>query len=131
MKKLLLVILTLSYIAACIGFTVQKPFCTIMTAVSLSNCMSNKCDNCNNENTKKKDNRCCSHESRFVKNNNEQFAPEPVFHPAIPAGSAIHTSFFEVSLNVLPSVAGISLTDHRQPPSGTTAIYIRNCVFRI
>ena len=131
MKKLLLAILTLSYIVACIGFTVQKPFCTNITAITFSNSISKKCDDCNNENIKKKDNRCCSHESRFVKNNNEQFAPEPVFHPANRAFSAIHTSFLEVSLNVPASIAGISLIDHRQPPGSIIAIYIRNCVFRI
>ena len=132
MKKVLLAILTLSYLVACIGFTVQKPFCTNMTAtVTFSNCISKKCDNCHNENIKKKDNSCCSHESRFVKNNNEQFSPEPVFHPANPACSAIHTSFFEMSFNAPASIAGTSLINYRQPPDGTIAIYVRNCVFRI
>jgi hypothetical protein len=36
-----------------------------------------------------------------------------------------------LSFNVPASVAGTSLINHPQPPDGATAIYVRNCVFRI
>jgi hypothetical protein len=132
MKKVLLTILTLSYLIVCIGFTIQKPYCSNMNAkVSLSNCISKKCDKCNNENIKNQDNRCCNNESRFVKNENDQITPESVFHPAPVTITAIHTSFFELSFNAPASVLCTSLINHRQPPDGATAIYIRNCVFPI
>ena len=132
MKKLLFAILTLSYLIACIGFTVQKPYCANMTAkVSLSNCISKKCDRCDNKNIKKQDNRCCRDERRFVKTDNDQITPEPVFHLAYASSTTIHTSFFELSFNVPASLAGTSLINHPQRPDGATAIYVRNCVFRI
>jgi hypothetical protein len=80
--------------------------------------------------SEEKDNGCCKDEQKQVKLENDHKAA--VGYQVMQLLSVtISASFFELPLIDLPSVTKDNPLSHVPPRSGTIAIYIRDCVFRI
>jgi len=132
MKKVFLAILTLLYIIASLGFTLQKQYCTVSQADrGFSHCISKMCDQCGSEHINKKDKNCCRNENRFVKNDKDQNIPESVFHPTLSNAVALPPYFLELSFNEFASASEVIPINHAPPPDNGVAIYLRDRVFRI
>ncbi|MGN6602894.1 MAG: HYC_CC_PP family protein [Ginsengibacter sp.] len=130
MKKGLLAILTLLYLMASLGFSLQIQHCAA-SKTDLSQCISKMCGKCSNENLNKKDNTCCRNENRFVKNDKDQIIPESVFHPTPSNIVALHSYFVESLFNQFASVSEVVTITHAPPPDDGVSIFLRDRVFRI
>ena len=126
MKKILVSILAVFYLASSVGATVHLHYCMDkLINWSLSNGEGDKCDNCGME----KDGDCCKDEQKFVKNSVDQKATESSLEviKLLPAASPVAvlniSEFYSSIVNEYP-------VSHA-PPTGSSKIYIRNCVFRI
>ena len=132
MRKILVAILTLFYVIASLGFTLQKQYCTSSPADrGLSHNISKICDKCGDEHVNKKDRNCCTNENKFVKNDKDQNIPEPVFQITRLIAVALPPYFLELSFNKFASASEIIPVNHAPPPDGGAAIYLRDRVFRI
>jgi hypothetical protein len=132
MKKVFLAILTLSYIIASLGFTLQKQYCTgSMPDRGLSHCISKICDKCGSVHINKNDKNCCRNENKFIKNDKDQNIPESVFHPTPSTDVALPPYFLELSFNEFASASEVIPINHAPPPDSGVAIYLRDRVFRI
>jgi hypothetical protein len=132
MKKVFLAILTLLYIVASMGFTLQKQYCTVSKAdLSLSHCISKKCDKCGNEHLNKKNNTCCRNENKFVKNDKDQNIPESIFHPTPSNAVALPPYFLESLFNQFASISEVITITHAPPPGNGLSIFLLDRVFRI
>ncbi len=132
MKKVFLGILTLLYIIASLGFTLQKQYCTDRHADrSLSDCISKICDRFGSAHINKKDKNCCGNENKFVKNDKDQNIPESVFHPTPSTAVALPPYFLELSFNEFTSASEVFPINHAPPSGNGVAIYLRDRVFRI
>ena len=130
MKKVFLAILTLLYIGASVGFTLHINYCVgTLSNDRFSRCTSPACDMCVSEKINKKDNLCCKHENKFVKNGIDQNIPESAFHLTHLSCVAL-IPFVEMSFNKLASTSHVNAVNHAPPNSGV-AIYLRDRVFRI
>jgi len=131
MKKVFLAILTLLYISASVGFTLHANYCIgTLSNDRFSRCAAKVCDMCGSEKINKKDNLCCKHENKFVKNGIDQNIPEPTFHLTHLSCVAL-IPFAEISFNKLASATDVNAVNHAPPPNSRVAIYLRDRVFRI
>ena len=131
MKKVFLAILTLLYISASVGFTLRTNYCiSTLSNDRFSRCTSKICDKCGSEKINKKDNLCCKHENKLIKNGIDQNIPEPAFQVTHLA-SVILVPFVEISFDKLASTTGVNAVNHAPPPNSGVAIYLRDRVFRI
>jgi len=132
MKKVLLAILSLLYIIASLGFTLQKQYCTGMLANrGLNHCTSKICNKCGSEKINRKNNLCCRNENRFIKNDKDQNIPESVFQLPHLTAVAIPASIVEISCNTFASEKEANPISHAPPPGSSVAIYLLDRVFRI
>lgn len=126
MKKILVSILAVFYLASSVGATVHLHYCMDkFIDWSLLKGDGDKCDKCGME----KDGGCCKDEQKLVKNNTDQKTSESTIQliPVATSGSFINLSEFDYS-----SLAEKHPISHAPPISFSgSEIYLRNCVFRI
>jgi len=127
MKKILVSILAIFYLASAVGATVHLHYCMDkLINWSLVKGDGDKCDKCG----MKKDGGCCKDENKFVKNSIDQNI----------AGTAVQLwkapSVATLTDFIIPENYSFSLIEeypicHAPPLVNAGEIYILNCVFRI
>ena len=128
MKKILVSILALLYLASSVGTTVHLHYCMDqLINWSLSNKEGDECGKCGMD----KDGGCCKDENKFVKNNVDQKVTEPVAQlirveaVGAPVGLIYLSEYYFSSLNQEYPIR------HAPPPSNGVGIYLLHRVFRI
>ena|SRR5215212_3156838 len=128
MKKLLVSILAIFYLAASAGATVHLHYCMDkFINWSIFNGDGDKCDKCG----MKKDGGCCKDEHKFIKNNVDQNIVESAVQFMQVLSVANSVAFINTSENYSSSLIEEYPICHAPPLISAGAIYIRNCVFRI
>jgi len=130
MKKIATLILALFYLSVSTGATVHLTYCMgRLVEEGLLHADSKNCSRCGMEKNEK--NGCCKDEVKLLKIDNDQTVPETslknplVFPVAISFTDGLTTAYLH------------GVTDPAVPPVQTrplqtnTAVFIRNCVFRI
>lgn len=132
MKKVYAIILTLLYLGASTGATIQLHYCMGKLADwRLGSSRSDSCSNCGMERDEEKASGCCKDEHKFIKTNPDQKAAEP-FIPAVqPMSADLPLTFLVIDAAHVSSVAEKNPESNAPLRSYGTAIYKRNCTFRI
>jgi hypothetical protein len=126
MKKILVSIFAVFYLASSVGTTVHLHYCmNKLINWSLLNGGGDKCDKCGME----KDGGCCKDDQKFVKNSIDQKVTESSIEVIKFAPATSPVAFVSISEFYSSIVHEYTIT-HAPPESGGE-IYIRNCVFRI
>ena len=126
MKRILVSILAVFYLASSVGATVQLHYCMDkFIDWSLWKRDGDKCDKCAME----KDGGCCKDENKLVKNNFDQKATESSFEIIQFLAATFSVAVFNIA-EFYSSLIHEHPVIHAPPISGQE-IYIRNCVFRI
>ena len=128
MKKILVSILAVFYLASSVGATVHSHYCMDkFINWSLLKSAGDKCDKCGME----KDGGCCKDENKFVKNNIDQKVAESAIQliqmaaVATPVGVSYSSEqYFSSLIQEYPII-------NAPPRSNGVGIYILNNVFRI
>lgn len=132
MKKIVIAIIAIFYLAVSSGFTVHMHYCMGKLADwSLGHNNSKTCSKCGMKKSKEKNNGCCKDDHKFIKNNTDQKTGETGFQLIKLISVAIPVSVVEISSVNFPSVTGENPISHAPPRCGGVAVYIRNCVFLI
>lgn len=132
MKKVVIAIVALFYLAVSSGFTVHMHYCMGKLADwDLGHNKSKTCSKCGMKKSDEKDNGCCKDEHKFIKNITDQKTSETGFHLIKLISVALPVSFVEVPAASFSSETEINLLSHAPPRSAGVAVYIRNCVFLI
>ncbi|HEU5167957.1 MAG TPA: hypothetical protein VFU29_20575 [Chitinophagaceae bacterium] len=128
MKKILVSILAVFYLASSVGATVHLHYCMgKLINWSLLNNDGDKCDKCG----MKKDGGCCKDENKFVKNNVDQKVAESAIQLIQMAAVATPAPFIYTSEHYFSSLIKEYPTSHAPPRNNGVGIYILNRVFRI
>jgi|SRR5215204_1038560 len=128
MKKILVSIVAVFYLASSVGATVHLHYCMDkLINWSLLNSDGDKCDKCG----MKKDDGCCKDENKFVKNNVDQKVAESAIQLIQIVTVATPTAFIYASENYFSSLIQECPISHAPPRSNGVGIYILNSVFRI
>ena len=128
MKRILVSILAVFYLASSVGATVHLHYCMDkFIAWSLLKNDGNKCDKCGME----KDGGCCKDENKFVKNNIDQRLAESSIQLMQMATVAVPDTFIYTSEHYFSSLINEYPTSHAPPRNNGVGIYILNGVFRI
>jgi len=128
MKKILVSILTVFYLASSVGATVHLHYCMDkLINWSLLNSDGDKCDKCGME----KDGGCCKDENKFVKNNVDQKVAEPAVQLTQMAAIATPVDLIYPSEQYFSSLIQEYPISNAPPRSNGVGIYILNSVFRI
>ena len=128
MKKILVSIFAVFYLASSVGATVHLHFCMDkLINWSLLNSDGDKCDKCG----MKKDGGCCKDEHKFVKNNIDQKVAESAIQLLQMATVATQTALIYPSEHYFSSLIQEYPISHAPPRSNGVGIYILNSVFRI
>lgn len=127
MKKLVVSILAVFYLASAVGATVHLHYCMDkLINWSLTKADGDKCDKCG----MKKDGGCCKDELKLVKNNTDQKTAEAIQIPQFVTNESqppfINTSEFYFSFSIIKK-----LVSHAPPISSDDDKLIRICVLRI
>lgn len=132
MKKFSAVILALLYISTSTGATLHMHYCMGKLADwGLGHSKTDTCGKCGMEKSDSINNGCCKDEHKMIKSETAPKATEVSLQMVQALASALPVSYFEP-----PAIALSSITEENPisnaPPRGIgTAIYKRNCVFRI
>ena len=127
MKKVLVSIFAIFYLASAVGATVHLHYCMDkLINWSLMKADGNKCDKCG----MKKDGGCCKDENKFVKNSVDQNIASSVVHFSQILSVAAPTNFITAENYSSSQIEEYPIC-HAPPLISTGEIYIRNCVFRI
>ena len=130
MKKFIVAIFSIFYLAISCGFTVHMHYCMGKLADwDLGHNKSKTCSKCGMEKSKEKDNGCCKDEHKFVKNVTDQKIAEAGLQMA--KVLTLTVSFIEIPTIDFHVVTEENPVSHAPPRSGGVAVYIRNCVFLI
>ena len=130
MKKFIVAIFSIFYLAISCGFTVHMHYCMGKLADwDLGHNKSKTCSKCGMEKSKEKDNGCCKDEQKFVKNVTDQKIAEAGLQMA--KVLTLPVSFIEIPTIDFHVVTEENPVSHAPPRSGVIAVYIRNCVFLI
>jgi hypothetical protein len=128
MKKILVSILAVFYLASSVGATVHLHYCMDkFIDWSLLKGDGNKCKKCGME----KDGGCCKDENKFVKNNIDQKVAEPSIQLIQMAAVATPPAFiysFDYHFN---SIIQENHLSHAPPRNNGVGIFILNSVFRL
>ena len=128
MKKVLVSILAVFYLASSVGATVHLHYCMDrFINWSLLNSDGDKCDKCGME----KDGGCCKDENKFVKNNVDQKVAEPAVQLIQMSAIATPDGLINSSEHYLSSLIQEYPIINAPPRSNGVGIYILNSVFRI
>jgi hypothetical protein len=131
MKKIILAILTILYMGASTGATVHLHYCMgRLAGWGLKHHQSKECGNCGMMKSAM-DNGCCKDEQQFFKDNSDQKSAEPAFESIQFEAIASPVLYINEYDNNFLSVPVKRISFNTSPPSGSLALYIRNCVFRI
>jgi hypothetical protein len=127
MKKILVSILAVFYLACSVGATVHLHYCMDkFIDWSLLKSAGDKCDKCGME----KDGGCCKDENKFVKNNIDQKVAESAIQ-LIQMAAAAPDAFIYTSEHYFSSLIQEYPICNAPPRSNGVGIYILNSVFRI
>jgi hypothetical protein len=128
MKKVLVSILAVFYLASSVGATVHLHYCMDkFINWSLLNKDGDKCDKCG----MKKDGGCCKDENKFVKNNVDQKVVESAVQLTQMATIATPASLIYLSENYFSSLIQEYPISNAPPRSNGVGICILNSVFRL
>jgi len=128
MKKVLVSIFAVFYLASSVGATVHLHYCMDkFINWSLLKTDGDKCGKCGMD----KDSGCCKDEHKFVKNNADQNIEVSVVQFMKSVSVAVPPAFIKTSDNYSPSPIEDYPICHAPPLISAGEIYIRNCVFRI
>ena len=126
MKKILVSILAVFYLASSVGATVHLHYCMDKFINWSLLKGGEKCNKCGME----KDGGCCKDENKFVKNNIDQKVAESSFQliqmAAVASPTFIHTTEYYVT-----SITQKNSFDHAPPRNNSVEIYLLNSVFRL
>jgi len=127
-KKIIVSILAVFYLASSVGATVHLHYCMDkFIDWSLLNSVVDKCGKCGME----KDGGCCKDENKFVKNNIDQklaeYSIQLLQMPAVAAPAA----FIYPSEYHFTSIVQENHLSHAPPRNNGVGIYILNNVFRL
>ena len=127
MKKIILALLSLVYLAVASGIVVGTHYCMgRITSSEYAYSAGDRCDQCGMKNQ----NGCCHTEFKIVKLSDDQQQVKANFNLSEPIVAFLHHS-----LNLLQPLQGQEqrmLDDHSSPPPGPGhPLYISNSVFRI
>jgi hypothetical protein len=131
MKRLIIAILAFLYMGTSMGATLHMHYCMgKLAGWGLVFSSSDRCPGCGMKKSLQKGKTCCGDEQKIIKNNSDQETSEPFFQ-AIYLLAAISANLIEA-----PAVHFVCVTEanpvyNTPPQSGSVAIYIRSCVFRI
>jgi hypothetical protein len=127
MKKILVSILAVFYLASSVGATVHLHYC-MDKFVDWSLLKGGaKCNKCGME----KDGGCCKDENKFVKSNIDQKVAESSIQLMQMAAVASPAPFIHTTEYYRTSITQENLFDHAPPRSSSVGICILNSVFRI
>ena len=128
MKRILVSILAVFYLASSVGATVHLHYCMDkFIDWSLLKSDGDKCDKCAME----KDGGCCKDENKFVKNNVDQKVTESAIQLIQMAAVATPTAFIYTSEYHFTSIIQENSLSHAPPRNNGIGIHILNCVFRL
>ena len=127
MKKILVSILAVFYLASSVGATVHLHYCMDKFINWSLLKGGDKCNKCGME----KDGGCCKDENKFVKNNSDQIVAEYSFQLIQMAAVASPAAFIHTTEYYVTSTTQENLFDHAPPRSNSVEIYILNSVFRL
>ena len=141
MKRILVTILALIYLFTSVGATIYRHYCMdrlVAWGVGQERHGQDTCpycgmvktgnaDHCNNQSKG-----CCHDERQQVKIAKDQKTVDEsikLIKPFFPV--SVHTSVAPSSFAIIQSPVIAYLATHAPPKKGKTALFIRNCVFRI
>lgn len=128
MKRILVSILAVFYLASSVGATVQLHYCMDkFIDWSLLKRDGDKCDKCAME----KDGGCCKDENKYVKNNIDQKVAESTSHLIQMAAVAAPVGLIYPSEHYLSSLIQEYPISNAPPRNNGVGIYILNNVFRL
>ena len=132
MKKIIIIIVALFYLAVSSGFIVHMHFCMGQLADwSLGQNKSKICSKCGMKESDEKDNGCCRDEYKFIKNNTDQKITQTGFQLIKLTAVSLPVFFVEILPVSFPSRTKENSISNALPRSHGVAVYIRNCVFLI
>jgi len=127
-KKLIVSILAVFYLASSVGATVHLHYCMDkLVDLSLLNSNKDKCDKCGME----KEGGCCKDENKFVKSNVDQKVAESTIQLKQIAAVATPAVFIYTSEYHFNSIIQENHLSHAPPRSNGVGINILNSVFRL
>jgi len=127
MKKILVSILAVFYLASSVGATVHLHYCMDKFINWSLLKGGDKCSKCGME----KDGGCCKDENKFVKNNIDQKVAESSFQLIQMAAVTTPAVFIYTSEYHFSSIIQENHLSHAPPRNNGVGIYILNSVFRI
>jgi len=127
MKKILVSILAVFYLASTVGATVHLHYCMDKFINWSLLKGEDKCSKCGME----KDGGCCKDENKFVKNNIDQKVAESSFQLIQMAAVASPAAFIHTTEYYVTSITQEKSFDHAPPRSNSVGIYLLNSVFRL
>src|SRR4030095_16083027 len=128
MKKIVVSILAVLYLASSVGATVHLHYCMDkLINWSLLNSDGDRCDKCG----MKKDGGCCKDENKFVKNNIDQKAAESSIRLIEMAAVITPAAFIYTNETYFSSLIQEYPLSNAPPRNNGVGIYILNSVFRI
>lgn len=131
MKKFIITIFAFLYISSSTGAAVHFHYCMgELVQLGLWHSNSNKCGECGMEKNNTKPNSCCKDEHKQLKIEKDQKTTAAIEMPQLIA-YATPVSIIKLSIHHFSSVTEENPFSHAPLRSSSTAIYIRNCIFRI
>jgi hypothetical protein len=128
MKKFIVAILAVLYLATSSGAIVHFHYCMgKLTGWSLTGSKDDRCANCG---MKKNGKNCCNEEHKLIKVSDDQKVSQEAFQLSQLSAILTH-QYTGLPDPLFYPVAEKSPLAHAPPRSGTIAIYLRNCDFRI
>ena len=127
MKKILVSIFAVFYLASSVGATVHLHYCMDKFINWSLLKGGEKCNKCGME----KDGSCCKDENKFVKNNIDQKLAESSIQLIQMAAVAMPAAFVCTSDCYFTSIIQENLLSHAPPRNSGVGIYILNRVFRL
>jgi hypothetical protein len=128
MKKILVSILAVIYLASSVGATVHLHYCMDkLINWSLLNSSGDKCEKCG----MKKDGGCCKDENKFVKNNVDQKVAESAIQLIQMAALATPAALIYPSEQYFFCLIQEYPISNAPPRSNGVGIYILNSIFRL
>lgn len=131
MRKLLISILAVMYMAAATGASINIHYCMDkMIGAEWGNSSGDDCGKCGMEKSSSKDN-CCKEEQKLVKIDLDQKTTDASIQLVKLAATAIDVHHFEISEDNISSIAEEEPTSNAPPKGAPIALYKRNCTYLI
>lgn len=132
MKRFAVIILTLVYLIAATGTTVNLHYCMGELAdFSLWGPKNKTCGKCGMEKAASQDNGCCKDEQKQVKLEDDHKLSQTFFTWNVPAPATHIVVYYPVSDLAATLATEEFPVSHAPPLTGKAPTYLRYCVFRI